>query len=90
MDLTKYPHIRIKGFRGKWYAYGSHTDAGGGELIFLINDELEDKAARLACWVVDELIRSLWKHLLTMFQRFVIRSNIEFIKIIRRWFYGGA
>lgn len=54
MDLEKYQHIKIKGFMGKWSAYDFHTDADGGELIFLINDELGDKAARLACRVVGE------------------------------------
>ena len=54
MELSKYQHIKIKGFYGKWSAYDYYADNEIGELIFLKNDDLGDKAVTLACRVVGE------------------------------------
>lgn len=55
MELSKFQHIRIKGFFGKWSAYDYYTDVqDGGELIILENDDLRDEALKLVCRVVGE------------------------------------
>ena len=54
MDISKYQHIKVNGYRDKWSAFDSYTTADGEEYIILKNDRCGDEAYYIVCRITSE------------------------------------